>query len=166
MLSRLLKKYNNLIEITTIILFCFMIITVLIQVFYRYILNNPIMWIEELSRILLIWNIFLGSIVAHYNYEHPGIDYFISKIPTNLKKYFELLIHFIIYIVIFCLFFYSIRLYFLLKFIKTPALGLGFRYIIISVTIMSFSIFVNQLKFTYDFFLSAFKKKTGEVVHV
>ncbi len=158
LLNRLLRNYNKLIEVITITLFCFMIISVLIQVFYRYILSNPIMWIEELSRILLIWNIFLGSIVAHYNYEHPGIDYFISKIPSHLRKYFELFIHIIIYIVIICLFFYSIRLYFLLKFIKTPALGLGFRYIIISVTIMSFSIFVNQLKFTHDFFLRNFKK--------
>jgi TRAP-type transport system small permease protein len=158
LLNRLLKNYNKSIEIITIILFCFMIISVLIQVFYRYILSNPIMWIEELSRILLIWNIFLGSIIAHYNYEHPGIDYFINKIPSYLRKYFELFIHTIIYIVIICLFFYSIRLYFLLKFIKTPALGLGFRYIIISVTIMSFSIFVNQLKFTHNFFLRNFKK--------
>jgi TRAP-type transport system small permease protein len=158
LLNRLLRNYNKSIEIITIILFCFMIISVLIQVFYRYILSNPIMWIEELSRILLIWNIFLGSIIAHYNYEHPGIDYFINKIPSYLRKYFELFIHTIIYIVIICLFFYSIRLYFLLKFIKTPALGLGFRYIIISVTIMSFSIFVNQLKFTHNFFLRNFKK--------
>lgn len=158
MLNRLLRNYNKLIEVITIILFCFMIVSVLIQVFYRYILSNPIMWIEELSRILLIWNIFLGSIVAHYNYEHPGIDYFISKIPSHLRKYFELFIHTIIYIVIICLFFYSIRLYSLLKFIKTPALGLGFRYIIISVTVMSFSIFVNQLKFTRDFFLRNFRK--------
>ena len=158
LLNRLLRKYNKLIEIITMFLFCFMIITVLTQIFYRYILSNPIMWIEELSRMLLIWNIFLGSIVAHYNYEHPGIDYFISKVPSQLRKYFELFIHFIIYIVIMFLFYYSIRLYFLLKFIKTPALGLGFRYIIISVTIMSFSIFVNQVKFTYDFFLRDFKK--------
>jgi TRAP-type transport system small permease protein len=158
LLNKLLNTYNRLIEIITIILFCFMITTVLVQVFYRYILSNPIMWIEELSRILLIWNIFLGSIVAHYNYEHPSIDYFISKIPSHLRKYFELFIHIIIYIVLMCLFFYSIRLYSLLKFIKTPALGLGFRYIIISVTIMSFSIFINQLKFTHDFFLRNFKK--------
>ena len=150
MLNGLLKKYNKMIEVITIILFSSLMISVVIQVFYRYILNTPITWIEELSRILLIWTIFMGSIIAHYNHGHPKIEYFIDRIPDRLRIYFRIFGQVIIYLVLFCMFYYGIKLFGLMELIRTPALRMPFKYIVISIPITAVSMFFNHIRFTYD----------------
>lgn len=41
-----------------------LVIAVVLQVFFRYVVNNPIAWTEELSRYSLVWLTFLGAAYA------------------------------------------------------------------------------------------------------
>lgn len=34
---------------------------ILLQVFFRYVLNSPLVWAEELARLNMIWMAFLGA---------------------------------------------------------------------------------------------------------
>ena len=45
------------------VMFLTIVILTLVQVFARYVLNSPLLWSEELARLLLVWVVFLGGAV-------------------------------------------------------------------------------------------------------
>src|SRR5512133_1263205 len=58
----------------------------LTQVFARYILNNPLSWSEELSRLVFIWTIFLGAGVMVRRGGHVAVDSLVMLFPKWLQK--------------------------------------------------------------------------------
>lgn len=65
------------------ILLGLMVIIVFSNVIARYFLNSSLAWSEELSRFMLIWLAFLGSILAYIKNEHLGLDLLVF-LPTRV----------------------------------------------------------------------------------
>lgn len=63
-----------------------MVITVAVQVFFRYVLNHSLFWSEELARYMLVWLTFLGASVAYRRGVHPGIDILFIRLPSAYQK--------------------------------------------------------------------------------
>ena len=68
-----------------------MLIVVSLQIFFRYILNQPLAWTEEVARLLFIWMVFLGATLAIKDNTHLKMDYFYDRFPEKIKKAVELL---------------------------------------------------------------------------
>lgn len=68
-------------------------IIVALQVFFRYFLRNPFIWVDELSSFLLVWIIFLGSSIAFKKGRHAGVTYFRDKLPDRIKNTVVLMIN-------------------------------------------------------------------------
>jgi len=65
------------------------ILTLSAGVISRYVFNRPIFWTDEVSRILLIWSIFIGAAMGFRkgtSTAHIGMDYFVSRLPQRAKK--------------------------------------------------------------------------------
>ncbi len=63
-----------------------MIIIVLIGTFFRQVLQNPLLWTDELARYLMIWMALIASSIALKQREHVGIKIIIQRMPTRLRK--------------------------------------------------------------------------------
>jgi len=64
-----------------------MVLVILTQIFFRYVLNNALPWPEEAARALMIW---MMALVAPSAYRYTGfvsIDMLHEYIPTRLKNY-------------------------------------------------------------------------------
>jgi TRAP-type C4-dicarboxylate transport system permease small subunit len=46
----------------------------LLQVFFRYVLNQPLFWAEEVVRYGLVWSVLLGSALVAHDREHIRIE--------------------------------------------------------------------------------------------
>ncbi len=69
-----------------IVLTALMTLTVLLGVFFRYVLLRPLGWTEELARYLMIWSALLAvSVGIRYN-EHVGITLLIQKLPYKVAR--------------------------------------------------------------------------------
>jgi TRAP-type transport system small permease protein len=79
------KFYYGVIEVIAVALFCAMLSCMVVQVFFRYVLATPLVWIEELSQFLLIWSIFWGAILAHRRALHPAVDFLVWKLPPRAR---------------------------------------------------------------------------------
>ena len=83
---KVLKKIDSVIEaVTTVIctiLFAGIIIIGFVAVIFRYVINNPLMWSEEVMRFMAIWMILLGSSLTMRQDEHTSIDF----VPTFFLK--------------------------------------------------------------------------------
>jgi TRAP-type transport system small permease protein len=57
-----------------------MVSTILMQIFFRYVLNAAMPWPEELTIFLLSWMSFVGSGIALKSWQHIGITLFCEHV--------------------------------------------------------------------------------------
>ncbi|MCL2000561.1 MAG: TRAP transporter small permease [Planctomycetes bacterium] len=79
------EKLFMLIEAAAWICFVVMIVTMLLQVFTRYVINHPLPWTEELSRFSYIYAIFLGAILVQRSKHHMTVTLLVEKLPPGAR---------------------------------------------------------------------------------
>ena len=72
-------------EIGAIICCVIITIDIILQVFFRYVLNNSLQWSEELGVFVMIWMVFLGSSLLMKKSEHIKITALIRLLPWWMK---------------------------------------------------------------------------------
>jgi C4-dicarboxylate transporter DctQ subunit len=82
-LERIIVKFEKFI---IVIFGSIMLISVTLQVFFRYVIKTSVPWTEELSIISFVILIFYGASLASYYNRHLGIKNFVNKLTvTNYK---------------------------------------------------------------------------------
>lgn len=66
---------------------------VLLGVLFRYVLQSPLSWSEEVARYLMIWAASLAISIGIMRKEHLGITFLTSRIPPWAQKYVSLLVN-------------------------------------------------------------------------
>jgi TRAP-type C4-dicarboxylate transport system permease small subunit len=59
---------------------------VAIQAFFRYVIENPPTWTEELARFLFAWQIFLGAGLAFGRGSHIVVDALLVVLPSGGQR--------------------------------------------------------------------------------
>jgi TRAP-type C4-dicarboxylate transport system permease small subunit len=67
-------------------LFVAILVVMVLQVAFRYVLNSPLTWTEELARILFIWACYLGAPVATRRGNHVTILFVLERVPKRLAR--------------------------------------------------------------------------------
>jgi TRAP-type C4-dicarboxylate transport system permease small subunit len=70
-----------------------MTIVVLLGVFFRYVVRQPLSWSEEVARYLMIWAASLAVSIGIMRREHLGITFLINRFPRSVQKYIAVLIN-------------------------------------------------------------------------
>lgn len=109
-MSAALLILEKILRQLTSVLFLFTVFLALIQVFFRYVLNNALGWSEELTLIVFVWMSFLGSGVALSRVQHMKIDIIPNLLPHNAKLILDIVIHIAIAILLMFLGYHSIEL--------------------------------------------------------
>ena len=92
-MNKLIKTLDYLLSRISILLMSVLVLSVLLQVFMRYIIGSPVTFTEELSRFLLIW---LGLLTASYAYRqrlHLALDLLVHKLQGRRKVVLNIIIH-------------------------------------------------------------------------
>lgn len=55
-------------------------------VWYRYGLDAPLSWTEQVCRILFVWSVFAGAAVLYRQMLHIAIDMFVVMLPEGAQK--------------------------------------------------------------------------------
>ena len=56
------------------------------SVVYRYILNSPLTWTEELASLLFAWVTFVGAYVGFRSRSHISIDTLVIFLPATVRR--------------------------------------------------------------------------------
>lgn len=85
-MEKIVNKLNALIRSLIVLLLMLMVVAVFLQVLFRFFLDQPLAWTEELSRYLLIWITFLGSAYAMSIRAHIGTEYILKYLSPFMAK--------------------------------------------------------------------------------
>lgn len=86
--DRLTQAVTRLLEITIAASLALMAILVFANVVLRYVFDSGLALSEELARLLFVWVIFLGAILASREHAHLGLDSLVRRLPPLWKKAF------------------------------------------------------------------------------
>lgn len=106
-LSLGLDKVTQWICVTLVFL---MTIEVLSAVFFRYVLNAPIKWGEELARFIMVWAGLLGISIALKDGEHIGLEMLVGKLSGRPLYLVKLIINLMIFIFLLILFIWGVEI--------------------------------------------------------
>ena len=84
--ERFVQRVNRVAEIVVIIAFATLIGIVAAAVFFRYVLNDSIVWAEEMARYLFVWITFVGGGLGVGRNIHVGVDSLVKILPAQLKQ--------------------------------------------------------------------------------
>lgn len=86
MLERIAGGVARLLEAVIVVSLAIMAVLVFGNVVLRYAFNSGIAISEELSRLLFVWLIFLGAILASAQHAHIGFDSLAKSLPPTVRK--------------------------------------------------------------------------------
>lgn len=66
--------------------FITIVVLTLAQIFFRFVLDAPLIWSEELVRLLIVWVTFVGAAVVAYDGRHLNVDVAFQLFPPGLKR--------------------------------------------------------------------------------
>ena len=88
--ERLVARINRLFELIVIGAYVALVADITAAVFFRYVLNDSLVWGEELARYLFVWLVFLGAGLGVGKNVHVGIDSFVRMLSPGPQKLMQL----------------------------------------------------------------------------
>lgn len=102
---RVIEKINSFLEHFFVLFMAVMILIVILQVFFRYVIGRALAWSEEISIYMMIWGALLGGSIGLGKGKHIAINTFYYRLPAVLKRLVSFLkigvVLFYIYILIY-----------------------------------------------------------------
>ena len=96
-ISNILNLMGSYIEVASgflsVLLLIAMTIVALAGVFFRYVLESPFVWTEEVSRFLMLLIVFLSINVAFRRNEHIAVNYLVLRMPPIAAKVLDYIGH-------------------------------------------------------------------------
>ena len=80
-------------EIIASLLLVLALVVLFLGIVFRYALNDPLVWTEELARFCSTWIIFLGAAACFKRGSHIGIDVVVRLLPAELQRWTALLVN-------------------------------------------------------------------------
>lgn len=73
-----------------------MVVIVIMQIVFRYVLNDSLIWTEELAKAMMVWTAFLVAPWAYRAGANVRIEIFVDELPQRLQRLLTLLLNLLI----------------------------------------------------------------------
>lgn len=91
------------------VLMVVMTIIIALQIVYRYLLGDPLIWSEEAARFIFVWIVFLGASTAVRERAHVGISFLVDKLPPRPRVGLSLAFNLFVLFFLGVIFYYGAR---------------------------------------------------------
>ena len=138
-----------------------MLVVVSAQVWYRFVLNNPLAWSEEVARYLFVWLSFLGSAVGVRMNVHLGIDLIDKVLSPRNRQIMTAVVNLMMQIFLVVVIVWGIKILKVVQFQKSASLGIPMTYPYLAVPVGAGLMLFNSLRNTWAVI---FKSVKGEIL--
>lgn len=113
---------NRLEEGVSFFFFVVMCVFVFLQVFFRFVLNRPLLYPEEVSRAAYVWLSFIGMSLVTRTREHIRVDFFVQLLPIVPRRWVQLIVDLLVLAMMVALAWFGVRFVIFSRMSITPAL--------------------------------------------
>ncbi len=125
-----------------------MVVIVSAQVWYRFILNDPLSWSEEASRYLFVWISFMGAAAGVRYQVHLGIDLMEKILPAGSYRIAVIVVNLIIQIFLLVIIYWGFKILGVIQFQESPSMHISMRYPYMAVPVGAIFMLINSLRIT------------------
>ena len=150
MVDRLIRAEGWLVRLEGFLIFCAfagLVAIMLLQVIYRFILSEPLAFTEEVSRICMIWLVFIGAARALYMTEHFIVDVLVKLLPASLDSLIGYIVDLVVLAFLGVLAYISLRNSLFGSSQIMPALGISVAVQTIAMPVGFFLMFLHAMMF-------------------
>ena len=122
-----------------------MFIIIIIQTAFRYCLNMPLRWSEELARFVFTWTVFVGLSFGLREEAHIRMTFIRDKMSPRVKIKVDMLLTLLMIITVICMFPYSVNLVIRQHKIISPGLGIPMSWVFLCFPVSMIMSFVRLL---------------------
>jgi len=83
--ARFRRMLGKMEDVVTIVVSVFLVVVVFCQVFFRYALNSPLAWSEELARFTFVWLVFISAALVLRDDSHMSMNFFVNLMPEKVR---------------------------------------------------------------------------------
>ena len=120
--TRLWNILEHMEEWVAFFFFIIMCVFVFMQLFFRFVLNNPLLYTEEVSRAAYVWLSFIGMSFVTRIREHIRVDFFVNLLPVVPQKWIMLVVDIFVLGMMVALGWFGVQFVIFSKMSITPAL--------------------------------------------
>ncbi len=127
----------------------------LLQVLFRFVLQNSLVWSQEACNLLFFISIFLGAAVCVTDRKHITIDLVLEYLPFRVKRYWYMVIYLIMFAFSVYMVFngYSMAMTFAHQ--MTSTLKLSYFHVYLAIPVSCTLMAINVVRVAaYDFFVA------------
>lgn len=95
-MTPIVKVLDKVLRVLCVVFFAALVIVVVLQVFTRQVLSNPLTWTTVAAQYLFVWLSLLGSAWVFSEKEHIAVDFLTRALKINSKKAMEVFVNVII----------------------------------------------------------------------
>ena len=125
-----------------------MVAIVSAQVWYRFILNDPLSWSEEAARYLFVWISFMGAAAGVRYQVHLGIDLMEKILPAGSYRLVVIIVNLIIQVFLLMIIYWGFKILGVIQFQESPSMHISMRYPYMAVPMGSIFMLINSLRIT------------------
>lgn len=123
------KIINKVIFFLIALTFSILILSCVLQVFTRFILNNSLSWTEELSRYSFIWANFLGGIFCTKKGLHAVVTIITDYLNKKWKNILNIVVNVVVALISILIIIYGVKVTYTVRGQLSPALRISMSYV-------------------------------------
>jgi TRAP-type C4-dicarboxylate transport system permease small subunit len=146
MMSALFNVMDRMINWILALLMAAMVVIIAAQVWYRFVLNDPLSWSEELGRYVFVWISFIGAAAGVRYQLHLGIDLLQKYLPPLIYRYVVIVVNLITQIFLMVIIFWGFKILGVIKFQTSPSMHIPMIYPYLAVPVGCTLMLINSLR--------------------
>lgn len=159
-----MKIFNKLEEWIGGILFLAIFAILIAQILFRQLFHSPLIWSEELARLLFVYVGMLGISVGIRNQQHVFIDFVTNLMPPKIKQFTNSFVQLIIFISIIFFVHFGIKLFLDASF-EIVSLGISEKWLYASLPFVSVLMLIRFIQAQADNFKAQKKLYSAFIFH-
>src|SRR6476620_5729812 len=84
------RTLRRLADHVAVALMATMFVSFLLQIFFRYVLNRPLGWTEEVTVLCWLWVVLWGASFIVADADEVRFDIFYNAVPTGVRRVFTI----------------------------------------------------------------------------
>lgn len=123
-----------------------MVVIIAAQVWYRFILNDPLSWSEEAGRYLFVWISFVGAAAGVRYQVHLGIDLMDKILSPGAYRVVVVVVNLIMQIFLLVIIYWGFKILGIIRFQESPSMHISMRYPYMAVPVGGILMLINSLR--------------------